>query len=738
MKEKIIKQIKTSCPFPLLQYKVTVKYNEVRKASGIAYILLDLIQKSTAKEEKIADELLRFGIPADLHGIFGRELERLAATDIIACGVNMRYLSDLRYFSEIKLSDLKLTERGEKLFKEGAIPTGQEKASVKDVFYSPVTRKFDLRSEFPYSPLASCFLGENFLDNVEIDVSGMEDYVRANQQQFGLKAEERVIKAEYEDPLKLNTRKEEGTTISLSVSGVRFLFETTDEQAFFEKYYNSDLMTECMRLKNRYKFVGHNGGVVELPEIDAAELSQCVAVYIPDDLKKQAARPCKLYLGRGRVDFVRSDKVLQPDADASAEFLQRIHPNAEFALLDNSACHYYCAWKICFPCAQFGDTFNLPLLVEYTAEQQAFYNVLDELFAYYLQQPFGEEVSRFVPYIVAATGNGEYFKKCIEHYLAGIETTDGKVDELLKEQRSFAANEGWTRYFIPVAKALFDESAAEIRLDNMIYKNAVLAPLQNAFRMTNAEYAAKFAEAVKNEDDELRWQAMEVAGFSAEDILSAVNIVPQYIEAVLNDREIDSDTKFAVPFKTVRHNLWKLNSMLGIEDPENYTVGEQYNADEFFDAYGTLNSAYQAISKYKSYAPEQFRAVERYFEIYRPIHGLLSIERTSASHPEKINKKYIDDLLARGKYKDAVCDLLVKLQYDLRKLLDADNTIAANELIDEARRRSLVSHEQANLLHKLRMCRNNFQHPEARQIAYNKETIEQWRDAVFAVTEENK
>lgn len=738
MEEKIIKQIKTSCPFPLLQYKVTVKYNEVRKASGIAYILLDLIQKSTAKEEKIADELLRFGIPADLHVIFGRELERLAATDIIACNVNMRYLSDLRYFSEIKLSDLKLTERGAKLFKEGAIPTGQEKVSVKDVFYSPVTRKFDLRSALPRSPLAKCFLGESFLDNVEIDVSGMEDYVRANQQQFGLKAEERVIKAEYEEPLKLNTRKEEGTIISLSVSGVRFSFETTDEQAFFDKYYNSDLMTECMRLKNRYKFIGSNGDTLELSEIDSSELSQCTALYIPDDLKKQAARPCKLYLGRGRVDFVRSDKVLQPNTEISAEFLRRIHPNAEFALLDNGACHYYCAWNVHFQCAQFGDTFNLPLLVEYTAEKQVFYNVLKELFDYYLQQPFGEEVSRFVLYIVAATRDGEYFKKCIEHYLAGIETVDSKIDGLLKEQRLFATNEGWTRYFIPVAKELFDESAAEIRLDNMIYKNAVLAPLQNALRMTTAEYAAKFAEAVKNEDDELKWQAMEVAGFSAEDILSAVNIVPQYMEAALNNREIETDTKFAVPFKTVRHNLWKLNSMLGIEDPENYTVGERYNADEFFDAYVTLNSAYQAISKYKRYASEQFRTIERYFEIYRPIHELLSIERTSASHPEKISKKYIDDLLARGKYKDAVCDLLVKLQFDLRKLLKADNVIAANELIDGARQRRLVSQEQANLLHKLRMCRNNFQHPESRQISYNKETIEQWRDAVFAVTEGNK
>ena len=738
MEEKIIKQIKTSCPFPLLQYKVTVKYNEVRKASGIAYILLDLIQKSTAKEEKIADELLRFGIPADLHVIFGRELERLAATDIIACNVNMRYLSDLRYFSEIKLSDLKLTERGEKLFKEGAIPTGQEKAAIKEIFYSPVTRKFDLRSALPYSPLASCFLGENFLDNVDIDVSGMEDYVRANQQQFGLKAEERVIKAEYEMPLKLNTRKEEGTTISLSVSGVKFSFETTDEQVFFEKYYNSDLMTECMRLKNRYKFIGRNGDLLELSGIDSFELSQCIAVYIPDDLKKQAARSCKLYLDRGDVDFVRSDNVLQIDRGTAVAFLQKIHPNAEFALLDNSACHYYCCWNVRFPCAQFGDIFNLPLLVEYTADQQVFYGVLEELFDYYLQKPFGEEVGRFVRYIVVATGNGEYFKKCIEHYLSRIETVDDKIDELLKEQRLFAANEGWARYFMPVAKALFDESAVEIRLDNMIYKNAVLAPLQSALRMTNAEYAAKFAEAVKNEDDELRWQAMEVAGFSAEDILSAVNIVPQYIEAVLNDREIDSDTKFAVPFKTVRHNLWKLNSMLGIEDPENYTVGERYNADEFFDAYGTLNSAYQTILKYKSYAPEQFRTFERYFEIYRPIHELLSIERTSASHPEKISKKYVDDLLARGKYKDAVCDLLVKLQFDLRKLLEADNVIAANELIDEARQRRLVSQEQANLLHKLRMCRNNFQHPESRQISYNKETIEQWRDAVFAVTEGNK
>ena len=738
MEDKIIKTIKTACPFPLLQYKVTIKYNEVRKASGIAYILLDLIQKSTTKEDRIADELLRFGIPADLHAIFGQELARLAAADIIACNYNIHYLAEQKYFSEIKLADLSLTERGEKLFKEGAIPTGQEKVAIKEVFYSPVTRRFDLHSALPYSLLANCFLGEKFLDDVEIDISGMEDYVHANQQQFGLKAEERIIKTEHEEPLKLNTRKEEGMTISLSPAGVKFTFDTSDEQIFFEKYYNSALMTEGMQMKNRYKFAGKDGNVLEVPGIESSELSQCVMAHIPDDLKKQAARPCKLYLGRGEVDFVRSDKVLQPDVDTATALLRRIHKNAQFALLDNSACHYYCCCNVHFPCAQFGDVFDLPLLVEYTAEQNVFFDILNALFNYYIEQSFGEEVTKFILYIVGATGKNDYFEKCIDHYISTIETVDGKIDELLKEHRSFTVNESWENYFLPVAKGLFKESAAQIRLDNMIYKNAVLTPVKSALKMTDAEYVAKFADAVRGEDENLIWQALEVAGFSFDDMLSVVNVVPRYIDAILNNEAIQAETAFATPFKTVRFNLWKLNYMLGIKNAENYTIGEQYNTDEFFSIYGTLDSAYREISEYKSYASEQFGALERYFAIYRPIHKLLAIERTSASHPEKINKKYIDDLLARGKYKDAVCDLLVKLQYDLRKLLTADNGTAANELIDTAQMQRIITREQADFLHKLRICRNNFQHPESKQIPYDRQTIEKWRDAVFSVAEENK
>ena len=42
----------------MLEYKVDVLYNEVRKASGIAYILLELIQKSDIFTDDVVRALL--------------------------------------------------------------------------------------------------------------------------------------------------------------------------------------------------------------------------------------------------------------------------------------------------------------------------------------------------------------------------------------------------------------------------------------------------------------------------------------------------------------------------------------------------------------------------------------------------------------------------------------------------------------------------------------------------------
>ncbi len=190
MEDKLIKQIKTQCPFPLLIYKTHIKYNEVRKASGIAYILLELISKQRSNTS-FREALLKFGIPTELHSIFGKELGGLIGTEIVKSPYRQSHFEDPKYFGEIKVNEVELTAKGQKLFREGAIPTGLEKEKAKDIYFSPVTRMFDVQYNMPISSLASCFLGEEFLDRVEIDISGLEDYLNANTTKVGLKAEDR-------------------------------------------------------------------------------------------------------------------------------------------------------------------------------------------------------------------------------------------------------------------------------------------------------------------------------------------------------------------------------------------------------------------------------------------------------------------------------------------------------------------------------------------------------------------
>ena len=247
MEEKALLKFKTAIPFPLLVYKTNVRYNEVRKASGVAFILLDVIEKTANSGDKICDVLLKFGIPRDLHYIFGKEISGLIGTEILSSVYPAEHFMNPKYFAEIKVNEVSLTAKGKKMFREGAIPTGEEKVKSKDIFYSPVTRKFDVSFSLPYTSLDSSVLYEDieaFLDKT-IDISGLKDYIEANPTKVGLKAEERVVNVEIpEKGDEKQVRKEDGTQVTINKNGVEFSFETSDETAYFNKWYSSPFMTK--------------------------------------------------------------------------------------------------------------------------------------------------------------------------------------------------------------------------------------------------------------------------------------------------------------------------------------------------------------------------------------------------------------------------------------------------------------------------------------------------------------
>lgn len=733
MDETILKQLKTTCPFPLLIYKTSVKYNEVRKASGIAYIILDLIQKESKSNDKISDVLLKFGIPANLHYIFGQEIANLMSTDILSSHFDPSYFAKPTYFKQITIGDVELTPKGKKMFQDGAIPTGAEKVKVKDIYYSPVTRKFDVESKVPYMTLGSSFLGDDFMDHINVDISGMEDYINANRTKIGLKAEERVVSFECEEPQKMHTRKEEGMTIIIRPSGVEFKFDTTDENAFFNKYYTSRLMTDGLLAKNKYKFVNEKKDIVEVPTVSINELTNIINVYIPDDAQKQASRPCKFFFSKNRLGVKGVDTSMKLGVDDSTTLLNGLNSNAEFALLDKSSLKYYSPLNVVMPCEQLGDTFEMQLLVERTADEEVLKSVLLKLYDIYHDETFSAEIGKAILFIVELLKDSSYFEKYSTNQLSKYYSVDEQIDLLLKMNSSFQTNADWNEYFKVLGSNLVTNSINEIRLDNMIYKNTILTPLKNELKIGAQDYVKMFAEPVLGEDQNLVYQALETAGFETNQILGVVNVVETYMDKILNDESISADTSLADKFRTVSFNLWNLNDMLGIESYSEYTLKENFNVDEFFNAYSTLKTAIKSIKKYSKFARDKYNNMNKYLEIYEPIHELLAIEREASSHPDKITKKYIDDYISKGRFKNAICELSVKLQYDLRELLKADDKTEAFELINMAEQEKLIDNKKCSLLHKLRKIRNGLQHPEKEQIQYTKADIEEWRDIVFEI-----
>ena len=525
-------------------------------------------------------------------------------------------------------------------------------------------------------------------------------------------------------------KAEENLTITIDANGMDFGFATSDEKAFFENYYSSALMSAGMLMKDKYKFD------ISVPTADFGSL-KVDNLYIPSDAGKQAARPCKLFVSRGVHGYSRTDNVLRYENGGA--YLDILDDKAEFALFDNAGCKYYLPLNVRIPCKTFGDVFEIQLLVETVASEDQFKSVLQAIYLDCFERGCSAESSQTLAYVATVLGDAELLNKYTLKKLSELGADEDRIDLLLRLNTTFSKCEGWNTYFAEIARDIFERYIQTVELESIIFKNTVLTPLRKAMNMPEAEYISALAEPLKaKEFAELVYQALDSASFAESEILAVVNVIDIYATRVLERTPIDGATDLASKFALFSGNLWKLCDMLGVENPSDYTLKDDYNIDEFFNTFATYSKAQKEIEKYKAYAKDSYEQLKRFDSIFNPVQEVLSIERTASEHPEKITRKFIDEQISRGRYSVAISNLLIKAQYDLRVLLSADLTVQANELVDEAENQGIIERDEANRLHKLRMCRNGLQHPEKRQIPFDKATLEEWRDTVFSLKGEDE
>ena len=87
-------KLDTSIQFPFYKMNELITYSEVKKPSGVSYILLVLINESKDRTARLCNVLENFGVPKNLHYIFAEELDSLIRQDILVCNYDQFYKNE--------------------------------------------------------------------------------------------------------------------------------------------------------------------------------------------------------------------------------------------------------------------------------------------------------------------------------------------------------------------------------------------------------------------------------------------------------------------------------------------------------------------------------------------------------------------------------------------------------------------------------------------------------------------
>lgn len=224
------------------------------------------------------------------------------------------------------------------------------------------------------------------------------------------------------------------------------------------------------------------------------------------------------------------------------------------------------------------------------------------------------------------------------------------------------------------------------------------------------------------------------AGFTENDALSYANIVEVYLNRILAGETKMAKSMLSDSFEGLAHNLSDLKENLGIRTTSKYAFREGYDVSKFVEDFKAYTSKLKSLKKYGGFAKAGFEELDKYEKIMQPVFDYIMVERNASSKPEQISESYIRDKIAKGEYNRAVCDMHLRLEWLLAKILKVTKE-KSMELIDKAKKEKVITVNDADLLHELRKFRNKLQHPTGEQLMYDKATLNAWADALFSIKE---
>ena len=274
---------------------------------------------------------------------------------------------------------------------------------------------------------------------------------------------------------------------------------------------------------------------------------------------------------------------------------------------------------------------------------------------------------------------------------------------------------------------MFETLCNSITVDNFVAQNILGKKLNEIIGMNDLMYTSRLSKKlIEDEDDVIAFEALEGAGFSVDTVLSVVNVFKEYCKQIIDGVYVSGNSKLSSQFTLLGQALSELKDLTGIDNPYEDSAELDFDTDRFYQVMATFTDSIRKIEKYKAFALDEYKYLLFLQERFIEIKEVVTIEKEATKNPKNINKAYIEQLLKKSRYKDAICDLHVRLQYELNRLFEVKD-IPTYELLSDSQMLNYLGEEDIDRLHALRICRNGFQHPkEKRDIQYSEQIIKEW------------
>ncbi len=721
MKGENYLEVKTAWPFPMVQYKAQTSYVEVRRASGISFILLQLINKKENNGEKLALALRNMDVPTDIHYIFAEELANMINLGIVQERGDNYNPED---FGQYSANDFDITEMGRKLFAEGAIPMAGNKVKETNVFYDVSKKETMNVYRGQLYTLADSPMDFNCVGNILLNNSDVENYISSSMNKYSFKKGERITGFEHEEPFFWRFAIEDAATILFGNNSAQIKIDDKDRDAFVHKFYSGEVVTNILDAKKKFRFPEN---VLKEAEIDT-DLSGVSSFCLPSQLSSITS--IKTPLSLNNVVLI-SGSECKIEKEESRDIMLKCNISGIACFFSDEELVSVVPGRFSFDIEGISGPVKVNLIALKTLCKAKKDEVLVELFLRCLDKDEPLSACDVIKKITQISKRRDFLEQFSNSLLRDKKTNAEKIEVFTDLDAEVSGMYLWKEYANTKAEELFNQLCDIVSAGNFKALNVLGKKLNKIMNLKEHDYLARISKKmIDSEGMYLTYELLEEAGVVADVLLGVINVFALYCNDILGGKEFNSKGKLGGQFMMLGKKLNELKRITGINNPYEDSADFEINYDEFINGVASFSECYRKIERFSLYAKEQWSQIAAYDMRFKELKEVLTVEKEANSNPSKINKTYIEQMLKKAKYKDAICDLHVRLQFELNRLFGTDN-MSTYDLLEDSRIHTYLKDIELTEMHNLRKCRNGFQHPkENRDFHYTENTISGWCEIV--------